>query len=89
MKSLFLERGHTVINDYFEAIEQLVDAIEAKLAEHGVDAPASANLRKDVGIITPCSLGELLVEVQKSLARTNALKDRVERMQASSFTPHR
>lgn len=78
-----------MINDYFEAIEQLIDAIEAKIAEHGVDAPASANLRKDVGIIAPCSLGELLVEVQKSLTKTNALKDRVERMHASSFTPQR
>ena len=75
-----------MINDYFEAIEQLIDAIEAKIAEHGMDAPASANLRKDVGVIAPCSLSDLLVEIHKSLTMTEALKVRVQRMKASSVT---
>lgn len=74
-----------MINDYFEAIEQLIDAIEAKITEHGVEAPASSNLRKDVGVITPCSLGDLLVEVQTSLAKTEALRDRVQRIQSLAF----
>lgn len=75
-----------MLNDYIEAVEQLIDAIQAKIAEHGDGAPASANLRKDVGVIEPCTLRELLIHVQKALARTNAINNRVQDMLASS--PH-
>lgn len=73
-----------MLNDYIEAVEQLVDAIQAKIAEHGDGAPASANLRKDVGVIEACTLRELLVHVQAALARTNAIHHRVQDMLASS-----
>lgn len=73
-----------MLNDYIEAVEQLIDAIQAKIAEHGDGAPASANLRKDVGVIEPCTLRELLFHVQAALSRINAINNRVDDMLASS-----
>lgn len=76
-----------MLNDYLEAIEQLIDAIQAKIEEHGEDAPASANLRKDVGVIESCTLRELLVHVETALSKTSALGHRVRGMLESAPPP--